>query len=553
MTKKADDMIRNSLFLLALASVLLSGCSGKDPKIYDPNGPVADGDVLIESEPYDAKTLNPPLISEVAGADIDGLVFNGLTRYNDKLEIEPCLAEKWKVSKDGKTITYYLRRGVKFHDGVEFMANDVLFTYQVYTDKTVNTPEGAMYQDVKSVEVMGPYEVKVTFKRPFALALSLFDTILPKHLLEGQDINTSDFGRHPIGTGPYKFVEWKTDQRIVLQANPDYWEGAPHIKKFVMRVIPDQSTQFLELLDGGLDCVGAWLHGTLSAEQYVLQSNTPKLKNYYNVYKTHSLEYTYIGWNELNPLFSDKKVRQALTMAIDRNAIIQNAMNGLADVCTGPFPYGSWATNPKVQPWPYDPEKARKLLKEAGWKMGADGLLHKKIANKDTPFRFTLILTQGKVDRERSATIIQQQLKKVGIQVDIRILEWTALLSQYLEPKKFDACIMGWSLNPDPDCYTIFASTQTGQYQQNMVSYKNKKVDGLLLQGRQTLDQAKRQKIYWQIHSLLSEDQPYTFLYIPDQLTAIHRRFKGYTMNDFDILTHPEGWYVPQAQQKYSQ
>ena len=223
-------MLRN-LALILVVLVFATGCAKKDPKIYDQPGPVADGDVMIESELSDAKTLNPVLVSEIAGADIDGLIFNGLTRYNDKLVIEPCLAEKWKVSKDNKTVTYYLRRGVKFHDGVEFTASDVLFTYQVYTDPTVNTPEGAQYQDIKNVEIMGPYEVKVTYKRPFALALALFDTILPKHLLEDKDINTSDFARHPVGTGPYKFVEWKTDQKIVLAANPDYWEGAPHIRK----------------------------------------------------------------------------------------------------------------------------------------------------------------------------------------------------------------------------------------------------------------------------------------------------------------------------------
>ncbi|HEY5038042.1 MAG TPA: ABC transporter substrate-binding protein, partial [bacterium] len=358
--------------------------------------------MMIESELSDAKSLNPALVDEVAGGDIDSLVFAGLTRYNDKLELEPYLAEKWKVSKDNKVITYYLRKGVKFHDGVEFTADDVLFTYQVFSDPAVNTPQGAQYQDIKSVEILDLYTVKVIYKAPFAQALALFDTILPKHLLEGKDINTCDFARHPVGCGPYKFVEWKTDQKIVLEANPDYFEGAPHIKKFVMRVIPDQTTQFLELLNGGVDSVGAWLHGTLSAEQYNREINEPKLKDYYNVYKTHSLEYTYLGWNELNPLFKDKKVRQALTMAIDRQGIIQNVLYGMGSVCTGPFPYGSWANNPKVEPWPYDMARAKKTLAGAGWKLGLDGLLHKTIAHKDTPFKFTLITHQGKTDRERT-------------------------------------------------------------------------------------------------------------------------------------------------------
>ncbi len=538
-----------SFFILA---VLLAGCGKVDPKIYSQNGPVADGDILVESSTGDARHLTPPLVDEVGGADIDGLVFEGLLRYNEKLELEPCLAEKWHVSKDGRIITYYLRKGVKFHDGVEFTANDVLFTYKVYSDPGTNTPEGANYQDIKDVAVIDPYTVQVTYKKPFAPALSsTFGSILPKHILEGKDINKSDFDRHPIGTGPFRFVEWKTAQQIVLESNPDYWGGKPHLKRFIMRVIPDQATQFLELLNGGIDCIGAWLHGTLTPEQFAKQLDTPKFKDYYNAYKSDAMDYTYIGWNLKNPLFKDKKVRQALTMAIDRKSIIDNVIYGLGNVATGPYALHSWANNPKIQPWPFDTAKALKLLKDAGWKPGKDGLLHKVINHKDVPFKFTLMTNQGNVSRERVATIVQQQLKQVGIEVDVQVMEWTTFLSQYIDTRKFDAVILGWTVSPDPDCYQIWHSSQTGEHQFNFVSYNNKTVDSLLIAGRRTLDPKKRQKIYWRIHSILNEDQPYTFLYVPNQLTAIHKRFKGYTMNANGILTHPEAWYVPAAQQKY--
>jgi len=534
------------------AALLLAGCGKVDPKLYSQDGPVADGDALIESSMSDARHLNPPLIDEVGGADIAGLVFEGLLRYNENLELEPCLAEKWTVSKDGKTITYYLRHGVKFHDGVEFTANDVLFTYKVYSDPGTNTPEGANYQDIKDVAIIDPYTVVVRYKKPFAPALSeTFGYILPKHLLEGKDINKTDFDRHPIGTGPFKFVEWKTAQKIVLTANPDYWGSKPHLKQFVMKIIPDQATQFLELLNGGIDCIGAWMHGTLTPEQYSKQINTPKFKDYYNSFKSDELAYIYIGWNLKNPLFKDKKVRQALTMALDRNTIIENVVYGEGTVATGPFALHSWANNPKVKAWPYDVVKAKQYLADAGWKTGKDGMLHKTINHKDTPFKFVLMTNQGNVVRERVATIVQQQLKLVGIDVDVQIMEWTTFLSQYLDPRKFDAVIAGWTLTPDPDCYQIWHSSQTGEHQFNFVSYKNTLVDSLLVAGRRTLDQKKRQRIYWQIHSILNDEQPYTFLYVPHQLTAIHKRFKGYHMNANGILTHPEAWYVPLNQQKY--
>ncbi len=547
-------MTKKSLVLLTMLAVL-TGCGHKDPKIYTQDGAVADGDILVESGGADPRHLMPPLVDETGGGDIDNLVFEGLARMDENFNPVPCLAEKWTISKNGKVITYYLRKGVHFQDGVEFNADDVLFTYKVYSDPTVNTPAGAMYQDIKSVEIMDLYTVRVTYKKPFAPALSqTFDNILPKHLLEGKDINKSDFDRHPVGTGPYKFVEWKTAQQVVLEANPNYWGGPPHIKRFVMRIIPDQSTEFLELLNGGIDAMGAWLHGGMRAEQFVKETDNPKFKDYYNSYKTDSLGFSYVGWNPKNPLFKDKKVRQALTMAIDRQTIIQNVSYGQGVVCDSPFPLHSWANDPKDKPWPFDPDKSRQYLKEAGWKMGTDGLLHKTIAGKDTPFKFTLITIQGAVSAERVATIMQQQMKQLGIEVDLQVYEWTTFLSQYLDPRKFDAYLGAWAITPDPDCYQLFHSSQRGEHQYNFVDYDNKQMDRLLMEGRQTLDTAKRQKIYWKIQSILHEDQPYTFLVVPNHLAAIHKRFKGYgpsQLVDPSLLTVNK-WYVPLTQQKYS-
>jgi peptide/nickel transport system substrate-binding protein len=538
-----------------LATFLLAGCSGKDPKIYSQDGPAADGDTLIESSIGDAKTLDPVLVDESTGGDIDALVFNGLLRYNENMELEPCLAEKWSVSKDGKVITYYLRKGVKFHDGVEMTAQDVLFTWKVYADPTTKTPYGADYQYIKNVEIMDPYIVKVTYSKAFAPALTnTFTSILPKHLLEGKDINNDDdFNRHPVGTGPYKFVEWKTAQQIVLEANPDYWEGKPHIKRFVLRIIPDQSSEFLSLLKGETDAMGAWTGGTLSPEQYARETDTPKFTNYYNKYQTDQFVYVYIGWNLENPLFKDVKVRKALTMAIDRQAIIENVVYGLGSLCTGPFVPQSWAYNKDIKPLPFDVEGAKALLKQAGWKMGTDGLLHKSINGKDTPFRFKLYTNQGNVSRERIATIVQQQLKGVGIDCQPQIMEWTTLINEYINKRKYDAMVMGWQFGPEPDCYLCWHSSQMGEHQYNMVDYKNKTVDSLLVQGRETLDPKKRKAIYHKIHKILADDVAATFLYVPESLPAVHKRFKGLEVNRNGIGWHPERWYVPSAQQKYAQ
>lgn len=543
------------IFTVLIVVAAISGCARKDPKIYTQNGPVTDGDTLIESSIGDAKTLNPALSDESAGGDIISLVFNGLLRYNENMELEPCLAEKWKVSKDGKIITYYLRKGVKFHDGVEMNAEDVVFTWKVYTDPTVHTPYGADYQYIRNVEIMDPYAVKVTYKKAFAPALtSTFTSILPKHLLEGKDINNDDeFNRHPVGTGPYKFVEWKTAQQIVLEANPDYWEGKPHIKRFVMRIIPDQSSEFLSLLKGEIDAMGAWTSGGLTPEQYARETNTPKFTDYYNKYQTNQFQYVYIGWNLENPLFKDVRVRKALTMAIDRQAIIQNVVYGLGSLCTGPFVPQSWAYNKDVKPLPYDPAGAKVLFAQAGWKPGPNGLLHKALGGKDTPFSFKLYTNQGNIGRKRIVTIVQQQLKQVGIDCQPEIMEWTTLLNEYIDKRKYDAMVLGWGFTPEPDCYLSWHSSQMGEHQYNMVDYKNKTVDRLLVMGRETLDPVKRARIYHRIHQALADDVAATFLYVPYSLPAVHKRFKGLEVNPNGIGWHLERWYVPMNQQKYTQ
>jgi len=547
-------MFRFRTFLVLAVAVLAIGCGRKDPKLYGQDGPVADGDMLVESSIGDAKTLCPPLVSESAGGDIIGLVFNGLLRYNEKLELEGALAEKWTVSPDGKVITYHLRPGVKFHDGVPLTADDVVFTYQVYTDPKVNTPYGADYQYIQSVNALDPLTVRVTYRQAYAPALTnTFSSILPKHILAGKDLNKDDFNRHPIGTGPYKFVEWKTDQKIVLEANPDYWEGKPHIKRFVMRIIPDQSAGFLSLLKGETDAIGAWTTGTITPEQYARQTQDAKFTGRFNKHQTDQFAYYFIGWNEANPLFKDPKVRKAMTLAIDRTAIIQNVVYGLAKPCTGPFVPDSWASDPSVKPLPYDPAAAKKLLAQAGWKdVDGSGVLTKDLGDgKRTPFKFKLYTNQGNVSRERIATIVQQQLKEIGVQVEPVIMEWTALLSQFIDKRKYDAMVMGWQFGPEPDCYLSWHSSQTGEHQYNQVGYKNAEVDRLLVEGRTTLNQAKRQAIYRRIHRILHEEQPCTFLYVPYSLSAVHKRFKGLEVTQYGVGNHLEKWYVPSAQQLY--
>jgi peptide/nickel transport system substrate-binding protein len=491
---------------------------------------------FVESSIGDARRLDPVIANDSASGTINDQVFNGLVKYDKDIKLVGDLAERWDVSADGKTITFHIRRGVKWHDGVEFTADDCLFTYQKLIDPKVVTPYSSSYMDVKNAEVVGRYTFQVTYKEPFSPALESWAIgMIPKHLLEGKDINTDIFNRKPVGTGPYKFKEWIAGQKIMLDANNEYFEGRPNIDQFIYRIIPDSSTMFQELLSGGVDMMG------LSPLQYLRKSETRRIKENYRKFRYPANAYTYMGYNLTNPLFKDIRIRQALSYAINRQSIIDGIILGLGKPCTGPFSYVSWAYNPRAKSYEYDPERARRMLAEAGWKdRNSDGVLEKNAK----PFRFTIMTNQGNNERIRTAEIIQQNLKAVGIDVNIRVMEWQAFLEQ-IDKRSFDAIILGWSMGRDPDLYDIWHSSKTKKGEYNFIGYKNAEVDRLLIEGRRTFDIEKRKKIYYRIHEILAEEQPYAFLYVPDATPIVHKRFKGIEPAPLGIMYNFIKWYVP--------
>ncbi|GAB5046211.1 peptide-binding protein [Thermodesulfovibrio sp. TK110] len=515
------------ILVLFLISSFTISCQ-KAPDIKEPFN-------LTAASSADAKRLLPLFASDSASADISGRIFNGLTKYDKNLNIVGDLAERWTISKNGKEIIFYLRKGIKWHDGVEFTADDVVFTYKAITDPKNPTPYSSNYGPVKEVKAVNRYIVKVVYEKPFAPALESWGMgILPKHLLEGKELFNSPLNRMPVGTGPYKMKEWITGQRVILERNDDYFEGMPFFEKFITRIIPDPSTMFLELRFGGIDFMA------LNPAQYKYYGEKSYFKKYFNVYKYHSFGYTYIGYNLKDSLFSDKRVRQAIAYAINKKEIIEGVLLGFGTPCTGPFPPSSWAFNPNVKDFEYDPEKARNILHELGWSIGSDGILIKE----GKRFSFVLLVNQGNEARLKTAQIIKEQLKKVGIEVSIRVLEWQSFL-ELVTKRQFQAVLLGWSLSRDPDLYDIFHSSKTRPGEFNFVSYSNKEVDSLLEKAREILDREKRKKLYWRIHELITEDQPYTFLYVPDTIVAINKRIKGIEPALAGIWYNYIFWYVP--------
>ena len=502
------------------------------------------GDAIVTASIGDASTLIPILASDSSSAEICGLVYNGLIRYDKDLNLEGELAESWEIKDEGLVIIFHLRKGVKWHDGEPFTARDVEFTYLKLIDPNVKTPYSGDFERVKSLEVLDDHTVKVTYKEPFSPGLSSWGMgIMPRHLLEKEDLGSTKYSRNPVGTGPYRFKEWKTGEKIVLTSNPDYYEGRPFINRYIYRIIPDQATTFLELQTQGVDQIG------LTPLQYSRQTDTPFFRKNYRKYRYPSFGYTYMGLNLRDAKFSDARVRLALDHAIDKDEIITGVLLGLGRISTGPFPPESWACNKDIKPVPYDPAKAKELLKEAGWEdHDGDGILDKN----GQKFRFTIMTNQGNDPRKTASEIIQRRLKDVGIEAEVRIIEWATFLSEFIDKGKFEAVIMGWSLSRDPDCYDIWHSSKTRPGEFNFIGYKNEEVDRLLLEGRREYSQEKRREIYNRINRLIFDDHPYIFLYVPDALPIVHGRFKGIVPAPAGIGYNFIKWYVPKEEQRYT-
>ena len=308
------------------------------------------------------------------------------------------------------------------------------------------------------------------------------------------------------------------------------------------RVIPDLATMFLELKAGKLDQMG------LTPLQYTRQTKTTWFKEHFAKYKYLTFNYTYLGYNLKRPLFQDRKVRQALTTAINRENIVKGILLGLGQVAYTPYKPDTFWYNPNVKKFPYDPEKARQMLSEAGWtQTNEEGILVKD----GKPFEFTIITNQGNELRKNAATLIQGDLKKVGIKVNIRVIEWAAFLKNFINKRDFDACLLGWGIGVDPSQIDVWNSEKIAETQLNFITYQNPEVDRLLDLGASTYDRNERKKYYDRFQEIIAEDQPYTFLYVGDSLPIVSSRFKEIKPAPAGIGYNFIDWYVPKAQQKY--
>ncbi|CAN1506991.1 DdpA ABC-type dipeptide transport system, periplasmic component [Methylophilaceae bacterium] len=536
------------LWLIVFGICLMSACSnGEDAakklKLnYDVPHPTSPGGTMIDAMTGEPSGLIAMIAGESAASAIAGNIFNSLLKYDKNLDLTGELAQSWEVSADQRTITFHLKPNLKWADQQPLSSADVLFTWQKVTDDNTRTPYGSDFKLVSKAEAPDAQTFRVTYAVPYAPALDTWAGlhILPKHLLQDQDINNTAFARHPVGSHYYKLSDWKNGQYLELSRNPYASQGQANIEHLLSRIIPDKAAQFLELSADNIDSMA------LNPIQYArIFPSRPDLSKNIGLYKELGNSYSYMGFNLKRKPFDDVRVRQAINYAIDKQEIIDGVLLGLGEPVASPYKPGTRWSNPKLMPYPYDPNKARALLREAGFvDTNGDGILEKD----GKPFSFEILTNQNK-EREMTAVLIQRRLKEVGIEVNIRVLEWASFLGRFIKPKQFDAVVLGWSLSLDPDQYGIWHSSQQAPGQFNFISYSNPQADKLLEAGRIELDPDKRMKIYHAFSKILLEDSPVIYLSAGYGLSAIHKRVKGISSPApaAGIGHNTYEWFIPKA------
>jgi len=506
----------------------------------------ARGDRLVEASIGDATNLIPMIAGDASSHAIAGQLYLSLLKYDKDLNLVGQLAQSWQVSSDNRTITFQLRPRLRWSDGKPFTSADCAFTVKLMQDDNTQSAYKADYMLVKDIQTPDPQTFIVHYDEAFSPALSSWSSlaILPEHVFKGENIMDTKLSREPQATiGPYKLAQWQSQQSILMRANEDYFDGPVWITERLTRIIPDHATQFLELTAGRLDSVG------LSPMQYTRLFDTKSsLKNNYNRYKYLDFVYTYLGFNLQRKPFDNQKVREAIAYAIDRQEILDGVQLGLGETIASPYKPGTYWVNDKLKPRPFDPQKARELLAEAGWTdSDGDGLIDKD----GKALSFTILTNNGNKQRSDAATIMQQRLKTVGITINIRLVEWSAFIQNFINKRDFDAVILGWSLSPDPDQYSIWHSSQTGPRQFNFLTYKNDTVDAALDTARRTFDRTVLKQQYDIMQEQIYKDVPMVFLFAPYSLPVMHKRFHGIKPAPAGIGYNSEHWYAPQALQKY--
>lgn len=472
-------------------------------------------------------TLNPLTATDAYESEINKYIYESLLeRDKDTLELIPMLAESWTISPDRLSFTFKIRKGIFWSDGVEFTSDDVVYSYRTTMDPKIPCADKKVYLiDIASVVALDRYTVRFTYNKLYYRALEICGTmnLIPRHIFDnGESFTGHRANRHPVGTGPYLFGRWDTGKQISLVRNEKYWRAKPAVSKIVFKLISEPNVAFQMLKKEELDVMA------IRPIQWVRQTKSSSFNSRFHKLEYYTPNFSFIGWNTRDPLFADRRVRGAMTMLVNRKEILSKLSYGLGKVVSGPFYANGRDNDASIEPLPFDPAGAVKLLEEAGWRRNAAGMLEKN----GKPFSFIFTIPAGNPPAERQVTIIKEDMSKVGITMEIRKMEWAVFLKK-IDDRDYQAVSLGWSLGFDSDPYQLWHSSQIKEGS-NFVGFSDPEADALIEKVRTTFDYEQRIKIYHRIHAIIAREQPYTFLFCRPTLAVVSKRFGN-------VKVHPVG------------
>ena len=472
------NSLKKTVFVLLLLSLALALC---------PMALAADGETTLVYASGDYTRINPAMDEH---GEINILLFNGLTAHDGDNGVIPALAESWDYDEDSFSYTFHLRPGVTWHDGAPFTADDVKFTIEAIMDPNNLSENAPNYEDVAAIDVLDELTVRFTLSAPNAAFLDYMTMpILPRHLLDGEDFQTSDFFRHPIGTGPYRLERWDEGQAITLVKNEDYFLKPAHIDRIVFKIVPDDNVKAMQMRSGELDLAQLTPR---DAENFLDREG-------YAVYDMTTSDYRGILFNFRNPYWTENRdIIPAVCCAIDRQAIVQAVLLGHGEPAYGPLQRNEYNC-PDVERYDYDPDRARAILKAAGAEMGDDGFYYRN----GERLGFVIDVAAGDQVRLDMARAAAQQLREIGLDVTAEIppvVDWGSQM----------AYLIGWGspFDADDHTYKVFGTDKGANYS----GYSNADVDKYLTEARETDDPAERTEAYAAFQKALADDPAYAFI-----------------------------------------
>jgi peptide/nickel transport system substrate-binding protein len=519
----------------------------------------ARGDWLVENFGTNIGKLTPLISTDVYATWVQAKTMESMVfRDPETLQYMPLLATSWDISKDGKTISFELRRNVVFSDGKPMTSKDVVFTFNHIMNPQIDAARTRAYlSHMESVTADGDYKITFKFKEfIFNTFESVAGTlIMPEHFYS--KYASREYNENPgllMGTGPYRMPtpdQWRPGTRVELVRNERYWGTKPAFDKLVYYEVKDDTAEETMYRNREIDRFAP------TPEQFVKLRDEPAIKSRSTEWQYYSpvSGYSYIGWNEMRggekTIFADKRIRQAMTMLIDRERLAKELYYGFAKPATGPFGYGSPQTDPDIKPWPFDPVRAKALLKEAGFEdRNGDGIVENA---QGKALQFKLMYGAGNPFTDRIVLFVKDSLAQAGVKVDLDAVDWPVQLKK-LDNRDYEATTLGWSTSVETDCNQIFHSKQIQDNGDNFINYINPELDKAIDKARATVDEAERMQAWRAVHRIIHEDQPYTFLlnrqanvFIDSRIKNIKKTKMGLNMVLTEIMPLP--WYVPQSEQ----